>query len=85
MTTEPIMGRTVDLDPKPDYFIEKRCIHCKGTTQVGMTANHFHRWHVQGEFTQNVWPKATPDEREALITGIHPECWAVLFPPGDEE
>lgn len=42
------------------------------------------RW-ANGEHIQNVWPEKTPDERELLMSGIHPDCWDKMFKPQDED
>ena len=34
---------------------------------------------------QDAFPFLTADEREFLISGLTPACWARLFPKGDEE
>lgn len=38
----------------------------------------------RGDFIQVAFPELTPDEREMLMTGLHPHCWdAMLGPPVD--
>ncbi len=34
-------------------------------------------------FIQNAFPELTPDQREQIISGTHPKCWAKMF--GDDE
>lgn len=36
------------------------------------------RWHY-GEMIQDVFPELTADERELIVTGIHADCWDLLF------
>jgi len=31
-----------------------------------------------GVHIQNAWPDSTPDERELIISGTHPDCWDKL-------
>ena len=33
----------------------------------------------QGALIQDAFPTLTTDEREQLLTGIHPECWKAIF------
>jgi hypothetical protein len=35
-------------------------------------------------YIQEALPDWTPEERELLITGTHPACWASLMPKEDE-
>ncbi len=59
-------------------FRTPACIVCEKSSTVELEKAKFERW-VAGEHVQNVWPKKTPDERERLITGIHPDCWNEIF------
>ncbi len=36
-----------------------------------------------GELVQNAFPYLSADEREILISGICPECWAKMFGDGE--
>lgn len=58
------------------------CTVCGSTTALTLDRDKFERWQ-QGELIQNVWPEKTADEREMLITGIHPVCWDNIF--GEED
>ena len=82
--TEPI-NNTLTVDGAPDYHFMKRCIHCKGSTNVGVKANKFHRWWVEKELIQNVWPELTAGQREVMISGMHATCWDKVFPPEMED
>lgn len=37
----------------------------------------------RGEYIQRAWPGASPEQREALLTGFHPLCWDAEFPEED--
>jgi hypothetical protein len=50
---------------------------------VELDTDKLKRWQT-GELVQNVWPEKSPDEREMLITGIHPDCWGQFFGPDEE-
>lgn len=39
----------------------------------------------RGTLAQHAMPRATPEQREFIMTGYTPEDWAKIFPPeGDE-
>lgn len=38
-----------------------------------------------GGMVQHCFPDVPREEREQLITGIHPACWTKMFPPEKEE
>lgn len=58
-------------------YITKPCLNCGKSSKVKLDDAKVARW-KRGERIQNVWPEMTPDERELLISGIHPECWKLL-------
>jgi len=60
----------------------KVCMHCGERSTLRITAEDLGRWR-NGEHVQKVWPAWTPEQRELLITGIHPGCWTEMF--GEEE
>jgi hypothetical protein len=37
------------------------------------------RWYNGDGLIQEIWPNLTGDERELIMTGIHPECWNRMF------
>jgi hypothetical protein len=58
------------------------CLHCGKSGEVRMPAQAFRKWR-DGALLQVAWPEGTPDQREQLISGTHPECWTALV--GEEE
>jgi hypothetical protein len=64
-------------------LITPPCIECHKTSNVEVTAEQEKRFH-SGEFVQNVFPDWSPEKRELLITGTHPECWDKIFPDEGE-
>ncbi len=54
------------------------CTYCGKTSMVDLERDKYRRW-KSGEHVQVVWPEMSPDEREMLITGIHPACWDSMF------
>jgi hypothetical protein len=69
----------------PQVTVEtKRCIVCLETGDVTMPRIAFFRF-TQGMAVQEAWPEGSAEEREQLINGTHPECFALLFGSEPEE
>lgn len=67
---------------KKEYIIVTTCPFCGETHEIGV--NEFDYWDWQdGALVQNAFPYLSADEREMLISGICPKCWAKTF--GEEE
>ena len=60
------------------------CCVCKLTSMVDVDSAKLARWRA-GEHVQDVWPEMSADDRELLITGIHPNCWDWIFAEDEEE
>lgn len=58
------------------------CPHCQKDSTVEVDFNSYLMWR-NGTLIQTAFPNMSIGEREMLITGIHPECWDIMFP--DEE
>lgn len=54
--------------------IESICPFCRVRQQVLVNNEAFQNWE-NGELVQNAFPKLTPTEREALMTGICDNCF----------
>jgi hypothetical protein len=61
------------------HIVIRVCPLCHRGTHIGMTHDEYTRWQA-GEYTQDVFPTWTAEERETLISGTHPACWASMFP-----
>lgn len=61
-----------------------RCVHCGGHSYVDVDLNEFAAWR-NGALIQDVWPEATPEWRETMISGTHAECWESMFGDDDEQ
>jgi len=59
--------------------IRKVCPYCLQDAVVVVTTNDFNRW-VNGELAQRAFPEMKPEDREMLISGVHPKCWEELYP-----
>lgn len=60
------------------------CSVCGKATIFELHEVDYIRWRT-GEHIQNVFPDMTPDEREILISGTHPECWNAMFSDEEDE
>lgn len=65
MTTEP----AIDVDAI--------CPMCGAETIVTMRIDSYQAW-IGGEPIQRAAPELTPEQRERLISGTCPDCWAVM-------
>lgn len=59
-------------------FIESECPFCHKTNEIKVRMDDFFRWQ-EGELAQNAFPYLSADEREMLISGVCPKCWAKTF------
>ena len=64
--------------------IEKVCPACGEEQALEVSAEQLEQWR-NGAYAQDVFPHFTPDQRETLISGICPACWAEMFGADDEE
>lgn len=67
------------------YLVETRhqlimpCIHCGQFRPVLLDGNDYYRYFMRGLRIEECFSYLTLQQRELLITGIHPECWDALF------
>lgn len=64
-------------------MVTPECIMCGRESVLEVPFDGFVKWQA-GEFVKIAFPGLTPDEREMLINGTHPECFDKLA-PGDDE
>lgn len=60
------------------------CPICGKETPVSVNSEDFEAW-KNGGFIQHVMPYLSPSEREAIISGICPNCWDKMFGEEPEE
>ena len=85
-------GRMDDIADETLVALEcPRCMHCGNAATVTMTMAQF-RALAPGQArpgnlkVQHILPDWSPDQRELLISGTHPECWTAMFgEPEDDE
>jgi len=63
-----------------------RCMFCSKDGEVTMPS---HAWELyadgEGQQIQYAWPEGSMGEREQVMNGTHPACFAEMFPPPPEE
>lgn len=62
----------------------KACMICHKRSKITIPTEALRRWN-EGAFIQVAWPDSTPEEREMLITGTHPDCWDAAFPEEEDD
>ena len=60
------------------------CPFCGHANEIEVNEADYWDWQ-DGELAQNAFPYLSADEREMLISGICPKCWAKTFGEEDEE
>lgn len=82
------LDRLRDNLNKGNTMIEKMkyttpiCPYCNSSSIMYLSAKELEDWQ-NGVHIQDAFIDMVADERELLKTGIHPECWVLLF--GDDE
>ena len=62
------------------------CIECgKGGTILVQMSDYLLWQSKNRPLIQNCFPALSREQREQILTGIHPECWEKMFPPEEEE
>ena len=60
-----------------------RCPMCGRANYVAVNEMNYLDWQ-DGALAQHAFPYLSVDEREMLISGICPTCWANMFGEGDK-
>lgn len=64
--------------------ITNPCFECGKTSELEVPLTQYINWR-KGELLQVAFPDMSADDRELLLSGIHPECWDKMFPEEKEE
>lgn len=59
------------------------CMGCAKVEKLTIPKAEYDAWIVEGDYIQTALPDLTPEERELILTGIHPDCWDDMFPEED--
>ena len=60
------------------------CFVC-GIQSILKVPSHGHELRMSGALVQTAFPDMPHQEREMLISGIHPECWLSEFGDDDDQ
>ena len=71
-------GRETLAEGKIKVTIKRTCPHCQKEATVKVSDAGYALWQ-KGVSIQKAFPELTPDQREILLTGLHPECWEDIF------
>ena len=67
-----------------EVCVVTRCPFCGCGNFVDVNEADYDDW-CDGAHAQDAFPYLSANEREMLISGICPTCWAKQFPPEPEE
>jgi hypothetical protein len=62
--------------------VGRNCLLCGEPAVLTVSLDGLVRWE-QGAYVQDAFPELSADEREVLISGSHPSCFAEAFPEED--
>lgn len=65
--------------------ITETCTHCQKRSEIEVDDDKYWEWRHTNAKIQDVFPDLSDEEREMMLTGIHPECWVVIFGDGDDD
>lgn len=67
------------IGPRTAKITTKPCEVCGKRDEVIVDKDAAARWLVEGERIQDVFSGMTPEQREHLVSGTHPDCWVMLY------
>lgn len=67
-----------------EVLVVTTCPFCGHAHEVAVNEADYFDWD-DGALVQDVFPYLSADEREMLISGICPKCWAATFSSDDDE
>lgn len=59
------------------------CIGCGKRSKITIPKAGYDAWIVEGEYLQVALADLSPEQRELVLTGIHPKCWDDIAPEED--
>lgn len=77
------MPKTITINGDEASILTK-CLGCEDEKTFHLDAGRVMRWQA-GEFIQNVFPELSIQDRERLISGTCPTCFAKFFPPEEND
>lgn len=64
-------------------FLTSPCPHCGGRSTVELYPSEITAW-KRGFSIQRAFPRLSENERELILSGLHPQCWDEVFDTEDE-
>ena len=58
--------------------VTRTCPKCRKDSVLEVSAKAYLAWQ-RGTLIQRAFPDMAPEQREILITGLHPACWKEIF------
>lgn len=55
------------------------CSVCNAVTLLEVSEEAYTKWNKKQLLIQDAFPDWSPEQREILKTGIHPQCWRSIF------
>lgn len=65
------------------YIKCKPCFLCRKVSRVEVEEHDFYKWQ-KGMLIQEAFPYLNDDQRELLMTGTCPKCWAEMMKEIDD-
>jgi hypothetical protein len=76
--------RRMQQDGNDMVVVRTHCIYCGKDDEISMFAVYWQKLQ-DGAHVQHIFPNASADYREQLISGTHGECWDVMMGPEDDD
>ena len=73
-----------DVSDLSRYVLIRDCIICHEDSRITIPGQGLYDWE-HGKLIQNAFPELTADQREIIMTGIHPPCWDLTMKDEDED
>lgn len=61
------------IDTENVTILCQPCLVCRKVGRITLPREAFRNWQ-NGQMIQWAWPESSPEEREMLINGTHPDC-----------
>lgn len=61
------------------------CLHCGASSVITLDGSEYFAYFNRGMSINQAFPTLTAEQRELLISGIHPECWADFMGPEPDD
>lgn len=73
-----------NVGDESEITISGNCIETGKPYSVTVKRKDYDDW-KRGKLAQKAFPYLSKEDREFIISGVSPEGWKKMFPPGDED